>query len=161
MISLLYLDEDFILHDHVFTGAIPGAGTVGTWAPGKLVDEKLKVLPNSGLAVLYAQCENCSNTTIIAFQDKNGFIQTGNSTVDGTWSLNQLNNLEPYEGTDLTLIPRPWPQGLMEIDLFYQKKTLNISYASWKPARENKTGRLLHPTQEDRTDSSNSMVEPK
>ncbi|EHL01937.1 hypothetical protein M7I_1885 [Glarea lozoyensis 74030] len=52
MISLLYLDEDFILHDHIFTGAIPGAGMVGNWAPGKLVDEKLKVLPSSGLAVL-------------------------------------------------------------------------------------------------------------
>jgi hypothetical protein len=141
MITVLYLDEEYMIRDHIFTGAIPGTGTVGTWAAGKLGDEKLKALPDSGLAVLYAQCDSCSNTTIVAFQDKNGFVQTGNSTADGTWSLNQLNNLEPYERTGLSLIPRPRPQGVMEIDLFYQRATLNISYASWKPARDNKTGR--------------------
>ena len=62
-------------------------------------------MPNSSLAAMYNQCDLCANTTIIAFQDENGFIQIGNLT-SNRWTLGQMGAaLDPGMGTGLALQP--------------------------------------------------------
>ena len=97
-------------------------------------------MPNSSLAATYNQCSLCANTTIIAFQDENGFVQIGNLT-SGGWTLTQLGSaLDPEIGTGLALQPF-YLSGLEDqINLYYQKSNLNMSLASWTPASRNNGG---------------------
>lgn len=68
----------------------------------------------------------------MAYQDINGFIQIANQTSSG-WSLTQLN-LGPVIGTGLALHPFFRLGYEDQINLFYQKSSLNTSLASWMPA---------------------------
>ena len=84
---------------------------------------------------MYNQCQMCANTTIVAFQDSNGFVQVANLTSSG-WILTQVN-LDPQMGTGLALQPF-YRVGLEDqINLYHQKSYLNMSLASWKPAANN------------------------
>ena len=101
-------------------------------------------MANSSLAALYNQCPRCANTTIIAFQDENGFVQIGNLTSDG-WSLTQLGpTLSPEPGMGLALQPF-YRQGLEDqINLYHQKSTgLNMSLSCWQPASINNGGSFI------------------
>lgn len=90
-------------------------------------------MANSSLAAMYNQCRLCANTTIIAFQDKNGFIQIGNLT-SGGWALTQLGPaLDPVIGTGLALQPFYLNGSADQINLYHQRSDLNMSLASWKP----------------------------
>lgn len=76
-------------------------------------------MPNSSLAALYNQCSRCANTTIVAFQDENGFVQIGNLTSDG-WMLTQLGSvLDPELGTGLALQPFYIPGSEDRINLYH------------------------------------------
>ena len=94
-------------------------------------------MPNSSLAAMYNQCKMCANTTLIAFQDKNGFVQIGNLTSEG-WALTQLGPaLDPEMGTGLALQPF-YRNGLADrINLYYQKSNLSMNLASWRLASAN------------------------
>lgn len=90
-------------------------------------------MANSSLAAMYNQCRLCANTTIIAFQDKNGFIQIGNLS-SGGWALTQLGPaLDPGIGTGLALQPFYLNGSADQINLYHQRSDLNMSLASWKP----------------------------
>ena len=119
----------------------------GKWNLGALSDQGYTAMPNSSLTAMYNQCKLCANTTIIAFQDENGFVQIGNST-SGGWTLTQLGPaLDPEMGTGLALQPF-YRNGLEDqINLFHQKSDLNMSLASWKPAFINNGGLSIisHP----------------
>lgn len=96
-------------------------------------------MPNSSLTVMYNQCKLCANTTIIAFQDKNGFIQIGNLTTHG-WVLTQLGpDLEPEMGTALALAPFYSKGEMDQLNLYYQKSYLVMNLASWKPYKGSKS----------------------
>jgi hypothetical protein len=84
---------------------------------------------------MYNQCRLCANTTIMTYQDINGFIQVANLTSSG-WKLTQVN-LDPVTGTGLAL--QPFYRAGMEdqINLYHQKSTLNVSLGSWIPAPAN------------------------
>ena len=100
-------------------------------------------MPNSSLAAMYNQCNRCANTTIISFQDNNGFVQIGNLTSDG-WSLTQLGPaLNPEIGTGLALQPFYRNGSEDQINLYHQKSSLNMSLASWKPAWINNGGLFI------------------
>lgn len=87
-------------------------------------------MANSSLAAMYNQCRLCANTTIIAFQDKNGFIQIGNLT-SGGWALTQLGPaLDPGIGTGLALQPFYLNGSADQINLYHQRSDLNMSLAS-------------------------------
>ena len=87
---------------------------------------------------MYNQCGLCANTTIVAFQDVNGFVQVANLTAGG-WTLTQVN-LDPLMGTGLALQPF-YTSGLEDrINLYHQKADLIMSLASWKPAQVNNGG---------------------
>ena len=102
-------------------------------------------MPNSSLTAMYNQCKLCANTTIIAFQDENGFVQIGNLT-SGGWTLTQLGPaLAPEMGTGLALQPFYLNGSEDQINLFHQKSDLNLSLASWKPASENNGGLSSSP----------------
>ena len=91
-------------------------------------------MANSSLTAMYNQCSHCANTTIIAFQDQNGFVQIGNLTSDG-WTLTQLGSaLDPEMGTGLALQPFYLSGSADQINLYHQTTNLNMSLASWKPA---------------------------
>lgn len=97
-------------------------------------------MPNSSLAAMYNQCPLCANTTIIAFQDKNGSVQVGNLTSSG-WTLTQLGPaLDPEIGTGLALQPFNVPGSEDQINLYHQKSNLSMSLASWIPAGLNNGG---------------------
>lgn len=87
-------------------------------------------MANSSLSAMYNWCSLCANTTIIAFQDENGFVQIGNST-SGGWTLTQLGqDLEPALGTGLALQPFYRTGQVDQVNLYYQKSFLNLSLAS-------------------------------
>ena len=76
---------------------------------------------------MYHQCSLCPNTTIIAFQNENGFVQIGNLTSRG-WALTQLgpaNN--PAIGTGLALQPFRWNEFPDQVNLYHQSSDLNMS----------------------------------
>ena len=102
-------------------------------------------MPNSSLSAMYHWCRLCANTTIIAFQDKNGFVQIGNHTSRG-WTLNQLGqDLEPVMGTGLALQPFYRSGWLDQINLYHQKSLLNLSLASWNEVHQEGLSTIIHP----------------
>jgi hypothetical protein len=94
--------------------------------------------PSSTLSGMYNQCRLCANTTLMAYQDINGFIQVANQTSSG-WTLTQLN-IGPIMGTGLALHPFFRLGFEDQINLFHQKSSLNTSLASWIPAGLNNGG---------------------
>ena len=83
---------------------------------------------------MYSQCSRCANTTIIAFQDENGFVQIGNLTSAG-WILTQLGSaLDPAMGTGLALQPFYFSGREDQINVYHQKSNLNMTLACWSPA---------------------------
>lgn len=125
------LDVGNRIHDIVFT-QVPG--NEGQWASEFLSDQGYIAMSNSSLTAMYNQCTLCANTTIIAFQNTNGYVQFGNRTTYG-WNLTQLSvALDPQIGTGLALQPF-YRQGTADqINMYYQKSYDNMSLASWKPA---------------------------
>ncbi|KAL9608997.1 MAG: hypothetical protein Q9167_006206 [Letrouitia subvulpina] len=127
VIHVFYLDESNRLHDIYF------APSTGKWTFGTLSNQGYTAMSNSSLAAMYNQCELCVNTTFIAFQDKNGFVQIGNLTAHG-WVLTQLGPaLDPEIGTALAHVPFYFKGMQDQINLYYQKSYLVMSLASWKP----------------------------
>ena len=83
---------------------------------------------------MYNQCTLCANTTIIAFQDKNGALKIGNLTSQG-WSFTQLGSSFDFKlGTGLALQPFARAGKIDQVDLFYQKSNLSMSLVHWVPA---------------------------
>lgn len=94
-------------------------------------------MANSSLTAMYNQCSRCANTTIIAFQDENGFVQIGNLT-SGGWTLTQLGSaLDPAIGTGLALQPFYLTGSEDQINLYHQTSDLNLSLSSWNPPAKN------------------------
>ncbi len=82
---------------------------------------------------MYNQCKMCANTTIIAFQDTNGFVQIGNRTSDG-WASTQIGPTLDQEGnwTRVIAILPQWVGGsdqplLSEVELQYELDKLETS----------------------------------
>ena len=138
---MFYLDANNLILDISYTAS------TGEWNLGALSDQGYTAMPNSSLTAIYNQCKLYANTTIIAFQDENGFVQIGNLT-SGGWTLTQLGPaLAPEMGTGLALQPFYLNGSEDQINLFHQKSDLNMSLASWKPAFENNGGlsTIPHP----------------
>ena len=116
------------------------------WNVGGISDQRYAAMPNSSSAAMYNQCKGCANTTIIAFQDKNGFVQIGNLT-SGGWTLTQLGTaLDPEIGTGLALQPfYRNGSGEDQINLYHQKSDLLMGLASWKPELVNNGGLFSVP----------------
>ena len=129
-ITVIYLDLDNVVRDLIYT-------VEGNWQSGHLSDQEYTAMPNSSLAAMYNQCELCANTTIIAFQDANGYVQIGNYTQSG-WVKTQLGAaLNPYLGTGLALHPHYRNGTADQINLFFQSLGSNLSLAAWKPSAVN------------------------
>ena len=94
-------------------------------------------MANSSLAAIYHQCRLCPNTTTIAFQDTNGFVQIGIPTSRG-WALTQLDPaLDPAMGTGLALQPFYRNGEADEIDLYSQNSSLSLSVSKWRGSSTN------------------------
>jgi hypothetical protein len=93
---------------------------------------------NTSFAAMYHQCPLCSNTTVMAYQDINSFVQFANLTTSG-WELTQLN-VDPVANTGLALQPFLRTSIEDQINLYYQKSSLNLSLATWSPAPANGGG---------------------
>lgn len=115
--------------------------STGSWDHGKLSDEGYTVFPNSSITAMYNQCRFCANTTIIAFQDINGFVQVGNLTSSG-WSLSQLGNgMQPAVGTGLALQPFYRANTSDQVNLYYQKDgELNMTLAAYQESHPENSG---------------------
>jgi len=140
MISIFYLDIYNLIHDITY-----GHWTNSKWESGALSGQGYTAMSNSSLAAMYNHCNLCANTTIIAFQDENGFVQIGNLISSG-WTLTQLGPaLDPEMGTGLALQPFYLGGSEDQINLYHQKSDLNMSLASWKPAFKNNGGLSIIP----------------
>ncbi len=129
---MFYLDSNNRIHDSIYNSS------TDTWNAGTISAQGYSTMPNSSLSAMYNQCQLCANTTIVAFQDSNGFVQVANLTSSG-WILTQVN-LNPHLGTGLALQPF-YLAGLEDqINLYHQKLDLYLSLASWKPAAKNNGG---------------------
>ncbi len=138
-INVFYLDVNNLIHD------IGYSPSTGKWNMGVLSDEGYTAMPNSGLTAMYNQCKMCANTTIIAFQDMNGFIQIGSHT-SGGWTLTQLGPaLDPEMGTGLALQSFYRNDTADQINVYYPKSNLNVSLASWKPVSGNNGSLSIDP----------------
>lgn len=101
------------------------------WVQGTISNEKYITLPKSSLAAIYNQCRHCANTTILAYQDANGYVQVANKSLSG-WTVRQLG-LDAYNGTGLALQPFYRSDLQDQINLYYQSAELNITLASLDP----------------------------
>lgn len=134
-ITVLYMNFENLLHNVVYNSK------TGNWIEGDLAKEKLISSFDAGVSVVYHQCANCSNNTIIAYQDVNGFVQIGNRTSDG-WILTQVD-INPINNTGLALALEI-TSGLPKfVDIYYQAPNLNLGLHSWEPADINFTGEIL------------------
>lgn len=93
---------------------------------------------NASLSALYWQCARCTNTTIIAYQDINGFVQIGNRTSAG-WIFTQID-LNPIQNTGLALHPGNLGGVSDQINFYFQKSYMNLSQACWLPGLDDNTG---------------------
>lgn len=80
---------------------------------------------------MYNQCLLCANTTLVAYQDINGFVEVANFTSSG-WHLTQLS-VDATLGTGLAMQPFYRPGEADQINLYYQTSTSEINLASWHP----------------------------
>ena len=133
-ISVFYLDINNHVREIIYS---PSAGT---WTSAALPSQGYTAMANSSLTAMYNQCSRCANTTIIAFQDENGFVQVGNLT-SGGWTLTQLGSaLDPEMGTGLALQPFYLNGSMDQINLYHQTSNLNLSLSSWNPPSKNSPG---------------------
>jgi hypothetical protein len=125
-----YLDNNNVVNDIVYN---PQSRI---FVPGILSDRQYKSLANGSLTALYDQCESCGNTPLFAFQDDNGFVQIGNYSRSGGWTLTQLGSEnDPLPGTALAMRPN-YRAGLRDqIDLHYQRTSnLDLTQVSYRDA---------------------------
>lgn len=123
---MFYLDVNNLIHD------VSYSPSTSRWASGTLSDQGYTAMANSSLAALYHQCRLCPNTTTIAFQDTNGFVQIGSPTSRG-WALTQLGPaLDPAMGTGLALQPFYRNGTADELDLYSQNSSLNLILSKWR-----------------------------
>ncbi|KAH6677389.1 hypothetical protein B0J14DRAFT_584150 [Halenospora varia] len=125
-ISVFYTDTNYVIHDVIYNFS------TNKWAEGVISGQKYVTNSNTSFAAMYHQCPLCSNTTVMAYQDINGFIQFTNLTTFG-WKLTQLN-VDPVANTGLALQPFLRAGIMDQINLYYQKSSLNLSLAVWSPA---------------------------
>ena len=122
---MLYLDSSNVIHDIIWNQSAT------SWDSGNLAGKGYTALENSGLSAMYHQCQFCSNTTVIAFQDPSGNVQVGNLTSAG-WTLTKLD-MNPQLPTGLALQSQ-LASGLEDqINLYYQKADLSMALTSRKP----------------------------
>ncbi|MCJ1466166.1 hypothetical protein MMC07_004785 [Pseudocyphellaria aurata] len=125
-ISIFYLDVDNLIHDVTYTASTG-------WTSGTLSAQGHTAMANSSLSAMYNWCRHCANTTIIVFQDENGFVQIGNFTSEG-WILKQLGqDLQPALGTAFALLPFYISGWADRINLYHQMSNLSLAVASWRP----------------------------
>lgn len=129
---MLYIDSNNLIHNVIYNSKSD------RWTEGDLSRQKLITSSNASLSALYWQCARCTNTTIIAFQDVNSFVQIGNRTSTG-WVFTQIN-LNPIRNTGLALHPSYLGGVSDQINFYYQKSNLNLSQACWIPALDDKSG---------------------
>lgn len=72
---MFYLNAKNLIHDISYNSS------TGEWSLGALSYQGYTAMPNSSLTAMYHQCKLGANTTIIAFQNENGFVQIGNLTL--------------------------------------------------------------------------------
>ncbi|KAF8852319.1 hypothetical protein BDZ45DRAFT_695169 [Acephala macrosclerotiorum] len=136
-ISVYYTDENYLVHDLVYNS------TTHKWAQGAISAENYITHPNSSLTAMYNQCQLCANTTIVAYQDINGFVQIANYTLlqclpkEGMNSSQATEQILPLNTqrrcASLALHPFMRANQWDQINLYYQQSTLNISLACQFP----------------------------
>lgn len=109
-----------------------------SWVEGELSNKKYITSSDGSVAVMYYQCAVCTNTTIIAYQDDNGFVQIVNKT-STDWISTQIN-LNPINNTGLAL--QLFPQA--NVNLYYQESNLSLSSAWWIPSGLANRGKTTH-----------------
>ncbi|MCJ1422269.1 hypothetical protein MMC29_000149 [Sticta canariensis] len=133
-ISIFYLDVNNSINDITYTDA------TGGWTSGTLLAQGYTAMANSSLSAMYNWCSRCANTTIIAFQDENGYVQTGNLTSSG-WTQKQVGeNFKPVLGTALALVPFYISGWADRINLYHQMPNLSMAMARWRPKVSNQIG---------------------
>lgn len=76
-LSLHYLDSTDLIHDLRYDWV------TNTFDLEDLSSQRYFAMSNSSLTAMYDQRYSCANTTLVAFQDRYGFIQVGNLTLNG------------------------------------------------------------------------------
>ncbi|KAE8440490.1 hypothetical protein EG329_007423 [Mollisiaceae sp. DMI_Dod_QoI] len=122
-ISIFYTDTNHVIHDIIYNSSS------NQWAEGVISGQKYVTGSNTSFAAMYHQCLLCSNTTVMVYQDTNGFVQFANLTTSG-WELTQLS-VNPVANTGLALQPFPRTGTEDQINLYYQMSSLNLSLATW------------------------------
>lgn len=82
---MFYVDPSNTLQNLIFSAS------TSTWSPGKISAQNIDIYPSSTLAALYNPCITCRYTTILAYQDKQGYINIANQTnVNNAWQTRSM-----------------------------------------------------------------------
>lgn len=127
-ISVYYTDSSYTIHDIIWTSA------TSSWAAGTIAAEKYTTLSNGSITALYDQCPRCSNSTIVVFQDSNGYLQVANHTETGWTSPPTQLVIDATQGTGLALQAQIGLNVPDQINLYHQTSSLNLTLASYKNA---------------------------
>ncbi|KAM3064766.1 hypothetical protein ACMFMG_012079 [Clarireedia jacksonii] len=126
-ITLFYIDPSHTLQNLIFNSS------TSAWSPGKISASNISVYPFSHLAALANPCISCIYTTIVVYQDMQGFISIGNQTdIDGPWDTSKRWG-EPL-GVSFSLQNNTDP-GIISnhANLWYQHRNGDIMTLFWQP----------------------------
>lgn len=135
-ISVVYTDSNNLIHNVVYNS------TSNHWVEGDFSNQKFISSPDSSLSVTYNQCASCENSTIIAYQDINGFVQIGVQT-SARWRVKHFN-LHSIVNTGLALkTNQDSESSAVGAFLVYQRSDLNISAVWWRTTDEDIRGKVI------------------
>ena len=110
-----------------------------TWTNGSMSSAEIVPSSNSILAAVwlaYDGCNGCSRSLLLAYQDSNDKLWTGNITSSGTsWTLSRAT---PSPGTGLAVNLQWRSRGPPGVRLYYQRNLTELYSIEWEP-RDNNT----------------------
>ncbi|PQE32674.1 Fucose-specific lectin protein [Rutstroemia sp. NJR-2017a WRK4] len=126
-INLFYIDNTHTLQNLVFSSS------TSSWSPGNISAQNINVYASSNLAALANPCIPCTYTTIVAYQDTQGFISIANQTeLNGEWNTTEL--LGQSLGVSFSLQNNTDPSNVgIRANLWYQESDGGMMYIFWHP----------------------------
>ncbi|PQE03074.1 Fucose-specific lectin protein [Rutstroemia sp. NJR-2017a BVV2] len=126
-INLFYIDTSHTLQNLVFSSSS------SSWSPGNISAQNINVYASSNLAALANPCVPCTYTTIVAYQDTQGFISIANQTeLDGQWETSELSGQSL--GVSFSLQNNTDPSNIgIRANLWYQDSNGWMLYLFWHP----------------------------
>ncbi|KAM3070438.1 hypothetical protein ACMFMG_010262 [Clarireedia jacksonii] len=126
-ISLFYIDPSHKLQNLIFSS------DTSAWTAGNLSAQNIAVYPSSSLTALANPCPSCTYTTILVYQDTQGFINIANQTdLNAAWETSELTGQPLGVNFALQNNTDPGTAGHW-VNFWYQQSNGDLAYLFWNP----------------------------